>query len=437
MAATTVNISDGMSQAISTLANAATTVLMDVTTIIATDTVETTSDLTTDLPLVSSDVPTGPGFLNYSGNSTNSTETLPALEEWRVKLAKANEWTMTITLVIVMLGMGATMTLKELWSNIRRPYGIIIGAVSQFLVMPLCGFAMAHATNMSPTYAIGTLIICCCPGGTLSNIFCYWSDGDVVLSICMTSISTLLAVGMMPLCLFIYSRSWTDPGGAVIPYANIMLSLVAVVVPAAVGCFCKYKFPKAAKYITQVASVFGVIGIVAALVFVILLNPNMFNSGWQAWVAAATLPVWGFCFGYILSSIFRLKHAKRRTVAFETGCQNVALALTIIGLSYPRGPEQLLMMVVPSLFGPFMSIDAIIFVIVYRCWKRFCSKSKGEKEEHDEKIVGEENGNIPSKDGINGIAAIRSDEVTLDEVKYRDAAVNTDETYTNFAFEHE
>ena len=42
----------------------------------------------------------------------------------------------------------------------------------------------------------------------------------------MTTCSTLLALGMMPLCLLIYTKMWVDSGMIVIPYDNIGKSLV-------------------------------------------------------------------------------------------------------------------------------------------------------------------------------------------------------------------
>lgn len=40
-------------------------------------------------------------------------------------------------------------------------------------------------------------------------------------SVSMTTCSTLLALGMMPLCLLIYTKMWADAGTIVIPYDNI------------------------------------------------------------------------------------------------------------------------------------------------------------------------------------------------------------------------
>lgn len=40
-------------------------------------------------------------------------------------------------------------------------------------------------------------------------------------SVSMTTCSTLLALGMMPLCLFVYTKMWVDSGTIVIPYDSI------------------------------------------------------------------------------------------------------------------------------------------------------------------------------------------------------------------------
>ena len=43
-----------------------------------------------------------------------------------------------------------------------------------------------------------------CPGGTTSQLFTYWSGGDVALSISMTVFSTTAALGLQPVLLYLY-----------------------------------------------------------------------------------------------------------------------------------------------------------------------------------------------------------------------------------------
>ena len=70
-------------------------------------------------------------------------------------------------------------------------------------------------------------------------------------SITMTSLSTILALGLMPLNIWIYSRSWISDE-LQIPYKSILISLVMTVTPAALGIFINWKWPKLAKRLVKV-----------------------------------------------------------------------------------------------------------------------------------------------------------------------------------------
>jgi BASS family bile acid:Na+ symporter len=44
---------------------------------------------------------------------------------------------------VIMLGMGASLTPRDFWLALKRPYGLMIGVVSQYGFMPFIGFLMA------------------------------------------------------------------------------------------------------------------------------------------------------------------------------------------------------------------------------------------------------------------------------------------------------
>lgn len=69
----------------------------------------------------------------------------------------------------------------------------------------------------------------------------------------MTAVSTVLAMGMLPLNLLIYSRSWTDEP-LIIPYVNILISFGLTLGPALLGIFIRWKFPKVADVLVKVWS---------------------------------------------------------------------------------------------------------------------------------------------------------------------------------------
>ena len=88
---------------------------------------------------------------------------------------------LTIMLAMVMFSMGCTVDIMKLWGHIKRPWGIIIGFLCQFGIMPFTAFALALVFDVLPVQAVVIIIMGCCPGGTGSNIICYWLDGDMDL----------------------------------------------------------------------------------------------------------------------------------------------------------------------------------------------------------------------------------------------------------------
>ncbi|XP_019632848.1 PREDICTED: ileal sodium/bile acid cotransporter-like [Branchiostoma belcheri] len=329
----------------------------------------------------------------FSGNVTNTTASPPGPPPKNPALVTAFNVVNTGILVFIMLAMGCTLELKTLIRLVRNPrqidprffIGVVIGFLSQFLAMPLCGFAVAHIMQYSPMVAVGALVCTCCPGGTVSNLFTYWNKGDVPLSVTMTSCSTVLAMGMMPLNLWIYSRSWTDQA-AVIPYTRIVSALASILGPALVGMLLKLWSDRIAKFVIKLGSVLGLSGIVASIILSTFINPDMFTRPWQLWLGAAILPYVGFSIGFCLASIplFKMTQARRRTVAFETGLQNVSIAYAIIQLTFTAPGGSAFMgdlLIFSILYGPFMMIDGLLITAIYRLWVVLQNKRNVQGEE--------------------------------------------------------
>ncbi|XP_062572326.1 ileal sodium/bile acid cotransporter-like [Saccostrea cucullata] len=283
-----------------------------------------------------------------------------------------------ITLIIIMFGMGSATELEPLLKHIKRPVGILIGMLSQFAVLPLVTFGLAHALMLPNVPALGMLVMGCCPSGSTSNVFTYWVDGDVPLSISMTTVSTTLAFGLMPLNLLIYSGSWTSDD-LVIPYINILISFAMTITPVILGILLRWKFPKIALVVVKVGSIAGAFSVVLTLTLLSLLYPFMYSASWKIYLGAILLPFVGFLFGYIVASIFRMEHFQRRTVALETGIQNFPLCMTLLSLSFSRDRFAEISLF-PLLYGVTCILASVVFAGIFRIVKVFATKSSERKE---------------------------------------------------------
>lgn len=291
---------------------------------------------------------------------------------------------LTIMLALVMFSMGCNVEIKKFLHHIKRPWGIFVGFLCQFGIMPLTAFLLSLAFDVHPIQAVVVMIMGCCPGGTASNIIAYWVDGDMDLSISMTTCSTLLAMGMMPLCLFVYTKMWTDSDAIVLPYDSIGISLVALVVPVSVGVFVNHKWPSKAKRILKVGSIAGAILIVITAV----VGGILYKGSWvitpKLWIIGTIFPAAGYSLGFFLARLAGLSWSRCRTVSLETGMQNTQLCSTIVQLSF--SPEQLeLMFTFPLIYSIFQLLFALMILAGYRVYIKRCVKTNKDVEKREEK----------------------------------------------------
>ncbi|EPY72975.1 Ileal sodium/bile acid cotransporter [Camelus dromedarius] len=284
---------------------------------------------------------------------------------------------LTTLLALVMFSMGCNVEIKKFLGHIRRPWGICVGFLCQFGIMPLTGFILSVAFDILPLQAVVVIIMGCCPGGTSSNVLAYWVDGDMDLSISMTTCSTLLALGMMPLCLLIYTKMWVDSGDIVIPYDSIGTSLVALVVPVSVGIFVNHKWPDKAKIILKIGSITGII----LIVLIAVVGGLLYQSAWiispKLWVIGIIFPFAGYSLGFLLARIAGQPWNRCRTVALETGMQNAQLCSTIVQLSFT--PEELnVIFTFPLIYSIFQLVVAALFLGLYVAHKKCFGKNNVE-----------------------------------------------------------
>ncbi|KAJ8386723.1 hypothetical protein AAFF_G00166720 [Aldrovandia affinis] len=312
----------------------------------------------------------GPACLPHAALCVGDSCLLPP-SNFNEILSLALSVVMTVMLAMVMFAMGCTVEASKLWGHVRRPWGIVIGFLCQFGIMPFTGFALSMAFNVLPVQAIVILIMGCCPGGSSSNILAYWLDGDMDLSISMTACSSILALGMMPLCLLIYTTTWVSSDTIQIPYTTIGITLVFLLIPVGLGIYFKYRCPKMAKKVLKVGSIMGIF----LIIIIAVVGGVLYQSSWvispALWIIGALFPLVGFSLGFLLARIVGQPWHRCRTIALETGFQNAQLCSTIVQLSF-SSDELELMFSFPLIYSIFQLIVAVVFVAAYQVYKRRC-----------------------------------------------------------------
>jgi BASS family bile acid:Na+ symporter len=275
---------------------------------------------------------------------------------------------LALLLVVLMLGMGASLDPASFRAIAKRPTGLLVGVASQFGWMPLVAVGLATVLALPPPAALALLLVGCTPGGTTSNLFAWYGRANVALSVAMTVTSSVVAVVAMPLVLALYAPSLLEraavaaPGAEFarieVPWKGLMVTLALILVPVSVGMRIAVRAPSKARIVERVGAWAGSAVLALILASSLLRNSDRFASvPLGGYVAALGLGTAGMVLGWGAARLARLPREDRRAVALETGIQNSPLAIGMISLSFPA-PLRDEMLVLPLLYALLVLITA-------------------------------------------------------------------------------
>ncbi len=119
--------------------------------------------------------------------------------------AFAETYLVPLQLVFAMLGMGATLSLKDFGAIAKRPKALMLGLALQWIYVPVVAYAMGLGFKLDAGWAVGLILVAAVPGGATSNLLTFLGKGNVALSIAVTTASTLLCVATVPMVLSIFA----------------------------------------------------------------------------------------------------------------------------------------------------------------------------------------------------------------------------------------
>ena len=229
-------------------------------------------------------------------------------------------------LAIIMLGMGITLSVDDFKRVWKMPRAIAVGFAGQYTIMPFLGWSVAHVLDLPVPFAVGLILVACCPGGTASNVVTYIARANVALSVLMTMCSTFGAIFMTP-----FLTSWL--AGTLVPVDGwgLFLSTVQVVLlPLLMGLGLHHFSPRFVQAVLPAAPLISVITI--ALICASIIGQSaaaIKESGALLLFAVFLLHAGGFLLGYFFAQLFGYDKIIRRTISIEVGMQNSGLGVVL------------------------------------------------------------------------------------------------------------
>lgn len=254
---------------------------------------------------------------------------------------------------LIMFGMGTSMSLKDFGAVIKTPKGVVIGVLSQFIIMPVLGYTLATLSGFPPEIAAGIVLIGCSPSGLASNVMCYLAKANLALSLTVTSITTLIAPFVTPFLMKLFAGQMVE-----IDLYKMMWDISKmIIIPIGAGLIFNRILSGKSKWLDNAMPLVSMFGIAFILTIITAAGrDSLLKIGPLLVVLVIIHNSCGYLLGYWSARLFKMPERDCRTIAIEVGMQNAGLAS---GIAKEMGKIATVGLA-PAVFGPLMNISGSI-----------------------------------------------------------------------------
>lgn len=271
--------------------------------------------------------------------------------------------TLNIVIALIMFGVALDIRWRHFIDLLKNPKSVIVGAVSQFLMLPALTFLLVLIVKPTPTVALGMILVSACPGGNISNFMSYLAKGNTALSVSLTAVSTSLAVLMTPLNFTLWGKLYlnmyerSDAGAYLVPIEIELFEVAQTVIlllglPVLLGLLFRHYLPRLTQKIIRPIRTGSILVFIAYVIVLISANfDNFIRYIHLVFLIVLVHNALALSTGFSLATLLKLPRVDRRTVTIETGIQNSGLALVLIFN--------------PNIFPPELQLGGMAFIAAW------------------------------------------------------------------------
>ena len=222
---------------------------------------------------------------------------------------------------VTMFFVGTLVQPDQLRVFARAPTRALSGLLAQYTIMPLCAWVVSLGFS-DPLVRTGIVLVGCMPGAMASNVMTVLLRGDLILSVTMTTLATLLS----PLTLAFWLPLLSDTRIEV-PVASLVWNATwMVVLPVSVGITLRALRPMLPRGWDRAATALASVSIVLIILVVVAANrARLSGLGADLALAMVGLNLAGYALAFGVATALRWPSAQRRTLVIEVGMQNAGL----------------------------------------------------------------------------------------------------------------
>ena len=230
---------------------------------------------------------------------------------------------------LTMLAVGTLVRPEQVRAFARAPSRPVSGLAGQYTIMPLTAGAISLLFD-DPQVRTGIVLVGCMPGAMASNVMTVLLRGDLILSVAMTTIATLLSPLVIAVWLPLLADTRIDvPVGAMTWNATWM-----VVLPVATGIALRSWRREVSRRWDRAATLTASVAIVLIILVVVAANrDHLATLGPQLALAMLGLNLGAYGLAFLAGTALRWPPVQRRTLVIEVGMQNAGLG-SVLALAH-------------------------------------------------------------------------------------------------------
>jgi len=271
-----------------------------------------------------------------------------------------------IALALIMLGLGASLTVKDFTRVAQNPKEFFVGLICQLVLLPIIAYLLIIILKTPIELALGVMLIAAAPGGVTSNVLTKFANGDVALSISLTAITSLISIVSVPYIVFlsieIFNINYVSGDVSMLGISLKMFFVVTV--PVITGMILR---KLANNFIENNMRIIEKISIGLFIIVFVAIYIEEWDSIIMFLTTAGTialiLNITMMIVGYFVAKFFASGIAQRRCISLECGLQNGTLAVFVGTQLFGTNMTY---MVPTAAYALIMMATSVIFVLIIR-----------------------------------------------------------------------
>ena len=249
------------------------------------------------------------------------------------------DFLVSAVLATIMFGVGLSINFNDLRQIYRSPKALILGLVSQMIILPLIAFLTVAFTDLPATVKVGFIILAACPGGTTSGFVTVLFRGNVALSVSLIAVNSLLTLATIPLLVNLALTVFTGRHSAFeLPLVASFLQIFFItLLPAMTGVLLRYFKGNIADKIQKPVRTVMIILFAGVYMIIAFAKESSGGSGitgadlWSILPYAVLINLAGFSAGMAMGMFGKTGLRTSWTIGVEVALQNTTLALLVAG----------------------------------------------------------------------------------------------------------